>query len=261
MLRKIQSALSQLPELARKYRILKDKCLLDDSLSAEQLEKYLYTSACIGRSQGYLRSIKEGMCVDAQGEPIPWLNYPAIEQLAKWDFSGKDIFEYGCGNSTRWWAKRAKSVVSVEASTDWYDKILAERILPPNVNPILAPLDENSDAAAVERHAHAIDAFGEFDVIVIDGFSGHKARLACTQAALGHLRAGGMIILDNADWHPESARTLRDAGFLEIDYCGLGPLNTHSEISSFFLSAGFRPTPLSDTHPGYCIGGLERQLG
>ena len=250
-------------ELTRKYKVLRDKNLLGASMDSVSLEKYLYACAYIGRHQGFIRSMKEGMCVAADGEPIPWYTYPAIEQLSRWNFAGSTVFEYGCGNSTRWWAKRAKSVVSVENSRGWYERILSSNSLPENVTPILREIDSSTapDPAQVESYVHAIDQYGEFDVIVIDGFSPSRTRLACTQVAMAHLSKGGMIILDNSDWHPESARVLREAGFLEIDFCGIGPLNTMPETTSLFLSKDFAVAPLHAKHPGYVKGGQERDLG
>ena len=43
------------------------------------------------------RSIDEKICLDKDGNPIPWYTYPAIEYLSQFDYSDKEIFEYGCG--------------------------------------------------------------------------------------------------------------------------------------------------------------------
>lgn len=255
--------ISKIIELTRKYKVLRGKNLLGENIDSVTLEKYLYACAHIGRHQGFIRSMKEGMCVAADGTPIPWYTYPAIEQLSKWDFSRLEVFEYGCGNSTRWWANRAKSVVSVENSREWHEKILSSKSLPANVTPILSEISSVAapDPSQIEKYVHAIDQYGDFDIIVIDGFSPDRTRLACTRVALAHLRKGGMIILDNADWHPESSKVLREAGFLEIDFCGIGPLNTTPETTSLFLSKEFTVTPLHAKHPGFLKGGLERDLG
>ncbi|CAL1239032.1 class I SAM-dependent methyltransferase [Candidatus Methylocalor cossyra] len=261
MLHKLFIRIAYIPELYRKYKILREHCLLDDRISSRELKEYLFACACMGRHHGYLRALREGMCVDAAGNPIPWYTYPAIEQLSKWDFSESEVFEYGCGNSTRWWAERAKRVVSVESSREWYNKILESSTLPDNVQPILSPFEEGDGEAARRAYIDAINAFAEFDIIVIDGVTADKTRLDCARAALNHLKKGGMIILDNADWHPQTSRLLREAGLLEIDYCGNGPLNTYTETTSLFLSEGFRVSPRNDIHPGYAIGGLQVQIG
>lgn len=52
---------------------------------------------------GQFKTIKNWECVDKDGNPIPWYTYPAIEFLNSLDFSSKNVFEYGTGNSTLWW--------------------------------------------------------------------------------------------------------------------------------------------------------------
>lgn len=64
--------------------------------------------------QGYANSLRQGRPVDANDEALPWYTYPAIEQLAQYDFSHARILEYGAGYSTIYWGRRAHSVVSIE---------------------------------------------------------------------------------------------------------------------------------------------------
>ena len=57
---------------------------------------------------GQYRTMRRWECLDAGQSPIPWYTYPAIEFLNQIDFSVKSVFEFGSGNSTRYWAKRAE---------------------------------------------------------------------------------------------------------------------------------------------------------
>ena len=52
--------------------------------------------------------------VDKKGDPIPWYTYPAIDFLLLRDYRDKNILEFGSGQSTLWWAARAKFVLSLE---------------------------------------------------------------------------------------------------------------------------------------------------
>ena len=52
----------------------------------------------------------------------------------------------------------------------------------------------------------ASDELELFDIILIDGLY----RYDCSVQAAKYLRPGGMIILDNADWHFESSKKLRE---------------------------------------------------
>ena len=60
------------------------------------------------------RSMNEKVCLDRDGNPIPWYTYPAIEYLSQFDYSQKKIFEFGTGYSSMYWAKRAQKVISIE---------------------------------------------------------------------------------------------------------------------------------------------------
>ena len=72
------------------------------------------------------RSIDEKVCVDKDNKPIPWYTYPAIEYLSQFDYSDKEIFEFGCGYSSMFWANRAKQVTSIEDNPNWFDKWKSE---------------------------------------------------------------------------------------------------------------------------------------
>jgi hypothetical protein len=189
---------------------------------------------------GYLRSVAGERPLDSEGQPYPWYTYPALEYLKQLDFSDKSVFEYGCGHSTMFWGARAASVVSVEHNAQWYEAV--RKRIPGNCTLIHEP---NSDA-----YAAAISRFDrQFDVIVIDGLVTGRTRLKCARAAVPFLCDGGMIILDNSDWLPESARHLRGTGLIEVDMTGFAPINDYTCTTSFFLHREFAFSPLQDRQP------------
>ena len=79
---------------------------------------------------GWFLSWHRKESIDAQGEPIPWITYPAIEFLSRHLPKNVRVFEYGCGNSTYWWAERAASVISIEHDPEWYARTAPN--LPPH---------------------------------------------------------------------------------------------------------------------------------
>ncbi|HAJ60075.1 MAG TPA: hypothetical protein DCP31_13100, partial [Cyanobacteria bacterium UBA8543] len=87
------------------------------------IERLLKTIDIVEFEYGHFLSCEQQMCVDKSGNPIPWYTYPAIEYLNQLDFTDKKIYEYGSGNSSLFWAKRAKYVTSVENNQDWYSLI------------------------------------------------------------------------------------------------------------------------------------------
>jgi predicted O-methyltransferase YrrM len=174
---------------------------------------------------GHDRSI-DSMPVDGQGEFLPWLTYPMIEFLNGFDFSEKSVFEFGAGASTLYWAERAREVTSVELDLEWSTH-LAKRI-PNNVTLIHEP----------NGHIYAETPSKlnrKFDVIVVDG----AERFRSSKAAIAALAPGGMIILDNAEWYPNSADLLASSGLIEIGFSGFPPINAFCSTSSIFLSREF----------------------
>lgn len=163
-------------------------------------------------STGWLRSAQAKEAIDADGEPVPWITYPAIEMLKRLVRPDWRVFEYGCGNSTLWWRKRCVTVESVEHDAGY---------------------------AAAFGAQHAIgDAYvaapnGPYDVIVIDG----EERIACAINAIAHSTPNGIIVFDNSDRDEYSAgyAALTRAGFARIDFSGLGPINPYGWTTSLFV--------------------------
>lgn len=178
------------------------------------------------REDGWLRSFREGTPVDAAGESVPWLTYPAIEFLASRVRPEWRVFEYGAGASTRWWAKRVAEVISVEHDRDWFERVGTG--LPSNVSlthvALIAGGDYSRSAAAYP---------GRFDVVVIDG----RDRVNCARAALVALNAGGVVVWDNSD-RPEYAEghaLLVAAGFRRVQFVGMAPVfNQKSETAVYY---------------------------
>ena len=183
--------------------------------------------------------------IDAAGEPVPWITYPAIEFLKQLDLSTKTVFEYGCGGSTIFWSRVAKQVDSVEHEEEFYRELRSD--LPVNCNLSLEIYPE--------EYINAIARRGEpYDIIVIDGHS----RVRCSTVVPRYLRPGGFIILDNSDWFHEASRNLRDADLIEIDMAGLAPINDFVSTTSFYFHRDFRGTPKADRQPVGAVGSIPK---
>jgi hypothetical protein len=191
---------------------------------------------------GHLRSIRTGVPADRHGRPIPWFTYPAIAYLEQLDLSDADVFEYGSGNSTRFWQERARTVTSVEDDPSWHARIAR------TLDPARVSYHLELDPA---RYIEAIEG-GTYDVIVIDG--SHRER--CIRPALTALRDGGVVVLDNADWYPQQAAELRAAGLIEVDFTGMSPVKAYILTTSLFLHRGFAMRPLHGVQPSPGIGAI-----
>jgi len=189
------------------------------------------------------RSIDEKVCVDKDGNPIPWYTYPAIEYLSQFDYSEKEIFEYGCGNSSMFWAHRAKQVTSIEDNLNWFEKWQKEFAH--------ECLDIRwRDEGEIYENAIFEDN-KKYDVIVVDG----KRRAECANAAVKSLAEGGIIILDDSDRintsqeYVKAVEVLKLADLIQIDFYGFCPMNNYTKTTSLFLSRNFNFESLYKVQP------------
>jgi len=174
---------------------------------------------------GWLKAWKANLSIDGDGEPIPWITYPAIDFIKQFDYSSSKIFEWGSGYSTLWWAKRCKLIVSVEAELEWFDFLKSK--FGANVN--YRFIEKNSEAA---MNSILMDE-EKYDVIVIDNFG--EFRKECCKTANAKLNKGGYIILDNSDQCLEACKILRDFGYQQIDFTGFVPGSNYAQTTSIFF--------------------------
>jgi len=196
------------------------------------------------------RSIDEKLCLDKNGNPIPWYTYPAIEYLSQFDYTNKKIFEYGCGYSSLFWACRAKTVTSIEDNIDWFNQWQI-KFQNDNIN-----LKLRSEGPLYYNAINENDLY--YDVIIIDG----KCRAECAQAAVQRLTSGGIIILDDSDRintsreYKDAIKTLKNAHLLQVDFYGFCPMNNYTKTTSVFFSRNFDFQTLNDIQPINGIGNL-----
>lgn len=212
---------------------------------------------------GWSRSRREQRPVRADGRPLPWFTFGAIEFLHRVVPPDATVFEYGAGYSTLWW-QRAAEVHSVDHDPEWVAELkdqlqgnvtlnLVEQDAPPpdgSRQVFEQFLTRNRrvtwdyDAAKVVRRgldddrflayaAHIQKSGKKFDFIVIDGM----ARRLCTAFAIRCLADKGMIILDNSNRSDYDAAftILHEAGFRQIPFWGLVPGADFMTCTSVFL--------------------------
>ena len=137
---------------------------------------------------GYARSVRLMRPEDAQGQPIPWLTYCAVELLVERLKADLSILEFGAGYSTLFFMKRVAQVTSIEHHDQWL-AVLRERVQP---NVTLLPASRES----AQTYTAPIRASEQrFDLILVDG----QHRVECFKLALQRLTPRGVIILDDSD--------------------------------------------------------------
>lgn len=199
----------------------------------------------LGDLHGFRASARLERPVDGRTEPLPLYTYPAIYYLDGLDWSGMDVLEFGAGNSTLWWARRARSVTSLESNPAWHAELAPQ--LPANARLMLETARPLGRAVPPDGRT--------YHLIVVDNGDN---RYAAAQAAVSLLADNGVIVLDEADWYPRTAALLREAGLIEVDLAGFKPGWCFTSVTSLFLKPGFRPVPKSRRFPDYPIGGKRR---
>ena len=200
------------------------------------------TRRILADDYGQRRSFDAEQCLDAKGNPVPWFTYPAIEYLNQIDLSHMRVLEFGSGFSTLYWARRTKSVVSIEDNKSWYERMKPK--LPGNVTYIHAPTHDDIVRAASELQQ-------EFDLIINDGLY----RYDCAVASRSKLADGGIVIVDNSDWCAKTCAYYRDSDLIEVDMAGFTPLNEYPMTTSFFFSRSAKLKPAHDHQPVLAVGG------
>lgn len=178
------------------------------------------------KEDGWFRSFREAASVDAEGNPVPWITYPAIEFLKNRIRAEMSVFEYGCGESTLWWASRVREVISVEHDKDWHQKI--KLTIPKNVSLTYVDLEYGG------VYSKKITEFKDkFDIVILDG----RDRVNCAINSLDALKSDGIIVWDNSNIkeYEKGYRFLYEHGFRKIEFIGLSPaVNYKTETGIFY---------------------------
>ena len=160
----------------------------------------------------------------------PWYTYPFLEHLMSCDLKNLSVFEFGGGESTKFWAEKSRKVITLEKDKNWFESIKKTNADATNLTCI-----HRND---FQGYTGAIKEYSElFDVIIIDG----HWRKICTENSINSLSSDGCIIVDNSDWCPESCSLLKDYGFSRIDFGGFGPSNQFTWTTSLFFRSLFSP--------------------
>jgi len=191
--------------------------------NVECIKKELKNFKSLAADYGQWASIKGWRSVDEQGGPIPWYTYPATEYLSHLKMEDFTVFEYGSGNSTLWWARNARSVVSVEDDEVWYRRVSAG--FSGGGVKFLLRVDKESYVSSADFSA---------DIFVIDG----KYRRECAEQVVKY-KNGLMLILDNSDWHPRTVDFIKkNLGWMQVDFHGFGPINCYTWTTTIFVNPG-----------------------
>jgi len=136
---------------------------------------------------------------------LPWFSYAAIDFLKGWLEPQMNVCEYGSGGSTVFFARRVKSVYSIEDNLKWFETV-ASRVQEQgldNVTVKLSPFDfKNPVGFEQSQYLNALPD-ERFDVIVVDGSEEWtQVRPICFQKAETRVKTGGIIVVDDSWRYP-----------------------------------------------------------
>lgn len=160
----------------------------------------------------------------------PWLTQSIIFFLRNRISTDLRVFEWGCGNSTLYWSKRVKQVVSIEHNRGWYEIIKND--IPKNVELRYVPLEYDG-----EYSKQANVSGDEYDIVVIDG----RDRVRCAKNAVEALGEKGVIIWDNTErnYYVEGFNFLKEKGFKQIEFRGFTyGITEELNVTSIFYRPG-----------------------
>lgn len=174
---------------------------------------------------GWFKSFDSKSPVDAHSEPIPWVTYSFIDFIADRIRKEQIIFEFGSGNSTFYYAKRALKVVSVEHDKSWFDKISASK--PSNSEMIFCELKTAGDYCKMP-----VSMGQKFDIIIVDG----RDRVNCCYQSLAALNENGVLVLDDSERekYSDAIVFLKGKGFKELSFSGISPGLFYRKSTSVF---------------------------
>ncbi len=164
--------------------------------------------------QGWFNSYKKREPFDKFGNPIPWMSYPSIDFLEERLKPNLNLFEYGSGNSTFYYATKVLKVTSVEHDNIWFSKI--KKKLPANVELIFSKFEPDKEYCKMSKNINE-----KFDIIIVDGVD----RNNCLKYSVEALSPSGVLILDDSERKEyfEGTEYIIKNKFKKIDFWGIAP--------------------------------------
>jgi precorrin-6B methylase 2 len=178
---------------------------------------------------GWKRSSLEGFSQDGNGDYLPWMTYPAIEFLQRNLQKNHKVFEFGCGASTLFFAKKVANVFSIETNSRWLE-ILKEKTSD-SFNNIKITLME--DGFINNSYQNFLKNYQqEFDFVVIDSLK----RYECAKNSIDALKKGGAIILDDSERknYQKIFDFFAEKNFIKQDFLGIAPAQIRLKNTTFF---------------------------
>ena len=166
--------------------------------------------------------------IESKEKQLPLLTWPFLDFIQTLDISSNKLYELGAGNSTNWFAKIYKEIISYETNQKFYESL--KKNLLKNVNLSLVTLENiyNCDFS-----------FNNQDWLLID-FAGKRTKFVNKLIQFEDSSLPAQIIFDNSDTYRVGANLLIKRGYFEIPFYGKkSGENIYSSTSLFLLKNKF----------------------
>jgi len=163
---------------------------------------------------GWFNAFALSKPVNKNNQPIPWFTYPSINFFTNRLNINLNVFEFGSGNSSLFFAKRVKSLISVEHNKDWFEQLKVS--LPKNSKLNFV------ESSTSKQYLNPLKLSNEkFDIIIVDGIF----RNECLVESVNHLTESGVIILDDSERteYTDGKNFLLGDNFKQLDFDGFAP--------------------------------------
>ena len=216
-------------------KIIWDKALHYLNRFFPHIRKQIISFSYLSKYYGQYNSIKKNATVDSKDNAIPWLTYPAIEYLGNLDFTSENVLEVGSGNSTIWFSKQAKNVVSLESDHEWYE--ITNKKVKNLENTEVFHYENLNTKQNLEKFDNCtvafIDCISLADrLFVLDYFTEHINKLNIK-----------LIIVDNTD-NPElytaTQKFVKETNWVDVELVGFGPQNRYVWSTSILINPNNR---------------------
>ncbi len=179
---------------------------------------------------GWQKSFLDGLSQDASGAPLPWMTYNFIEFIESKLQPHHQIFEFGCGASTLFFAPKVAKIVALESNKKWHE-IISHKLRETNIHNVELILME--DALTNKNYENFAKNYGEkFDFISVDSLK----RFECATNSISALKPDGALILDDSE--RKNYKKIFDffagSGFQKQDFVGIAPAQFRLKNTTLF---------------------------
>lgn len=159
------------------------------------------------------------------------MTYPAIEFLKNTINKNHEIFEFGCGSSTLFFAGRVKKLIGIETREKWLE--IAKSELPKDCKNVEITFMEDGLTNDLYENA-AINSGQKFDFIIIDSIK----RFPSATISIDALKPGGSIILDDSEryYYKKIFNFFAEKNFTSKNFSGQAPEQERIKNTTIFTS-------------------------